>query len=315
MEASIAAHGVVQALTLLPDGDGYRILAGHRRAAAAAVLDSGRWLDNRPVTVPDIVRADLADTAADQVAVMLVENDADQRIPLTMTDRVAGYAQLAAFDLDTGEIARRVGKSKTHVTNTLRLGGMSSVVQANADAGRLSLEDVAALAEFDDDPKAATRILQDAGSSWGMKHRMADERRKRSDAARAQELQAELAEAGVKVVARPKGWPYQCAATRPADLIDPATDKPLDPDAVKTTDGFAAFIDTRSAHRSRWWSASTRPPTAMSGPPTPTTGPRPTSRPPRPPVSTQRIPVEHAHCRAEMVATTAAPHRPPRTTP
>lgn len=245
LEASIAANGVVQALTLLPDGVGYRILAGHRRAAAAAaVLDSGRWPDGRPATVPGLVRTDLVDAAADQVAVMLVENDADQRIPLTMTERAAGYAQLAAFDLDAAEIGRRVGKSTTHVAATLGLSGMSSAVQANADAGRLSLEDVAALTEFEDDPKAVTRILQDAATSWGIKHRMADERRKRADATATRNLRAELDAAGVTVVAKPKGWPYNCAAARPEDLIDPATREAPDRDAVRASDGFAAFIDT-----------------------------------------------------------------------
>jgi ParB/RepB/Spo0J family partition protein len=210
LEASIAANGVVQALTLLPDGDGYRILAGHRRAAAAvAVLDSGRWPAERPETMPGIVRADLAEAAAQQVAVMLVENDADQRTPLTVTERAAGYAQLVAFDLDAAEIGRRVGKSAAHVESALRLGRMNATVQAHADAGRLSLEDVAELVEFDDDPKVQARILEDAGSPWGIRHRMADERRRRADRKAEQDLRVELAEAGVAVVAKPKGWPFE----------------------------------------------------------------------------------------------------------
>ncbi|WP_203927882.1 ParB/RepB/Spo0J family partition protein [Virgisporangium ochraceum] len=245
LEASIAANGVVQALTLIPDADGYRILAGHRRAAAAvAVLDSGRWPENLPATVPGVVRADLADAAASQVAVMLVENDADQRTPLTVCEQAAGYAQLAAFDLDAAEIGRRLGKTVAHVEAVMRLGRMTATVRAHADAGRLSLEDVAELAEFDDDPKAMDRILKDAGSPWGIRHRIVDERRRRSDAKAEQSLRAELADAGVAVVAKPKGWPYQCAAAAATSLIDPATGVRLDPDAVRTDERFATFIDT-----------------------------------------------------------------------
>jgi ParB-like chromosome segregation protein Spo0J len=245
LEASVAANGVVQALMVVPEGDGYRVLAGHRRAAAAvAVLESGRWPQDRPATVPCVVRADLADAAVSQVAVMLVENDADQRIPLTVSERAAGYAQLAAFDLDAVEIGRRVGKSAAQVEAALRLGRMTATVQAHADAGRLSLEDVAELAGFDDDPKATARILKDAGSPWGIRHRLVDERRRRADAVAERDLRAELVDAGVAVVARPKGWPYRCAAARALDLVDPATGERLDPDVVRADERFAAFIDT-----------------------------------------------------------------------
>jgi ParB-like chromosome segregation protein Spo0J len=245
LRASIAANGVIQALTLIPDGDGYRILAGHRRAAAAvAVLEAGEWPARRPPTVPGLVRADLAAALVEQVAVMLVENDEDQRVALTVSQRAAGYAQLTAFDLDPAEIARRVGRSRAHVEAALTLRRTAAVVRDHADAGRLTLDDVAALAEFDDDPKAVARILKDAGSPWGIRHRMADERRKRTDATRERELRAELADEGVRVVARPKGWPYDCAAARAVDLTDPATGGRLDPDEVRTKDGFAAFIDT-----------------------------------------------------------------------
>jgi ParB/RepB/Spo0J family partition protein len=235
LRASIAAQGVLQALTVIPEGGGYRVVAGHRRAAAAAeAADAGEWPPGLPETVPCLVRPDLVGVAVDQVALMLVEND--QRTDLKQSERAAGYAQLAAFDLDAGEIARRTGRSSAHVLAALRLHRMDAKAKEHADAGHLTLEDVAALAEFEDDPKAVARILQGAGSSWGIKHRMADERRKRADAARVAELRVELTAAGVKIVGKPKGWPYSCVAALASQLADPDGEL-LDPEQVRRSTG------------------------------------------------------------------------------
>jgi ParB family chromosome partitioning protein len=48
---SIAAGGVLQALTVVPDEDGFCVVAGHRRTAAAAEgITAGLWPADRPTT-------------------------------------------------------------------------------------------------------------------------------------------------------------------------------------------------------------------------------------------------------------------------
>ncbi|OJF13753.1 ParB-like chromosome segregation protein Spo0J [Couchioplanes caeruleus] len=243
LQASIAAEGVLQALTVIPEsGDRFRVVAGHRRtAAASAALDAGEWNPAIAPTVPCLVRPDLAERPAEQIFAMLGEND--HRTDLTVSERSKGYAQLAAFDIAPSEIARRASIKVEHVKAAIRLDVMDDEVKAKADAGHLTFDDILALEEFEDDPEVQQRIVAAAGTSWGVRHEMATERRKRNDKVRVAELKAELETAGVREVAKPKGWPYESKAVGVARLAD-AGGKPLDVEAVKTAEGFAAFIDT-----------------------------------------------------------------------
>ncbi|MEV4705449.1 ParB N-terminal domain-containing protein [Actinoplanes sp. NPDC049316] len=246
LQASIAGEGVLQALTVIPaDGGRFRVVAGHRRtAAASAVLDAGEWNPAIAPTVPCLVRPDLADHPAEQVFAMLGENG--PRVDLTVSERSRGYAQLAAFDVPPAEIARRTGIKVEHVKASIRLDAMSNDVKAKADAGQLNLDDILALKEFEDDPEVEQRIIAAAGTSWGARHEMAVERKKRKDNERAAELKAELKAAGVREVARPKAWPYESKAVAVHRLVD-VDGKPLEVEAVKTTEGFAAFVDMQSS--------------------------------------------------------------------
>ncbi|MDG4796899.1 ParB/RepB/Spo0J family partition protein [Micromonospora sp. WMMD1082] len=243
LRASIAASGVIQALLVVPEDGGHLIVAGHRRAAAAAeALEAGDWPEDMPPTVPCLVRPDLAGVPASQVLSMLIEND--QRADITVTERAVAYAQLELFGLDTMQIARRTGRSLKHVTDSLRLVAFGEKATAAADAGKLTLDDVAQLAEFEDDPALVNKILKDVGNSWGIKHRVEEERRKRKVKEAVAKLTADLKAAGVKIVKRPKEWPHNCAMTRVTSLTT-ADGQEIDPEAVKTLDGFGALVEER----------------------------------------------------------------------
>lgn len=240
---SIAASGVLQALTVVPEDDGHRIVAGHRRAAAAAeALEAGEWPDGLTQTVPCLVRPDLVGMAPAQIVAMLVEND--QRVDLTESERAFGYAQLELFGLDVAEIARRTGRAQKHVTSALKLTKLGEAATAAADAGKLSLEDIAELEEFEDDPKTMEKILKDVGSSWGIKHKIQEERRKRQVKEAITAVTAELEAAGVKIVKKPKEWPYNCQMAR-VDQLETADGEKVDPAAVKALDGYGALIEER----------------------------------------------------------------------
>lgn len=123
---SVRELGVLQPLLVRRDGQGYELIAGERRwrAAKRAGLQD----------VPVIVR-DADDKASLEQA--LVENL--HRQDLNALEEAAAYQQLADdFELTQAKIAKRVGKSRSAVANTLRLLTLPTAVQGFVSDGRLS---------------------------------------------------------------------------------------------------------------------------------------------------------------------------------
>lgn len=123
---SVRELGVLQPLLVRKDGEGYELIAGERRwrAAKRAGLQD----------VPVIVR-EADDMASLEQA--LVENL--HRQDLNALEEAAAYQQLADdFDLTQAKIAKRVGKSRSAVANTLRLLTLPTAVQRFVSDGRLS---------------------------------------------------------------------------------------------------------------------------------------------------------------------------------
>ncbi len=118
LAASIEEHGIIQPLivTERPEG-GYHIIAGERRWRAAGLAG----LTKVPVVIKDVVPREMLELA-------LVENV--QREDLNPLEEALAYQQLSDdFDLTQEEVARRVGKSRSAVTNTLRLLRAAAEVQ------------------------------------------------------------------------------------------------------------------------------------------------------------------------------------------
>ena len=128
LAASIRTQGMVQPLIVTADGDGsYSIVAGERRwrAARRAGLEE----------VPVVVRGDLDDRSRLELA--LVENL--QRSDLNAMDEAEAYAMLQEkFRLSQEEIAIRVGKNRTTVTNALRLLRLPHEVRDLLRTGQLT---------------------------------------------------------------------------------------------------------------------------------------------------------------------------------
>jgi len=106
---SIRIHGVLQPLVVRPDGEDFVLIAGERRylASKRAGLPS----------VPVVVR-NVPEPAAYELS--LVENL--QRQDLNPVEEARAYAHLVEdFDYTHVEIANRVGKSRSAISNTLRL--------------------------------------------------------------------------------------------------------------------------------------------------------------------------------------------------
>ncbi|MRR29722.1 ParB/RepB/Spo0J family partition protein [bacterium] len=111
LAASIREHGILQPLIVSKGGqtDQYVLIAGERRWRAAKLVGL--------TVVPVIVRE-----ATDQQRLELALIENLQRSDLAPLDTAEAYRQLAEeFKLSHDEISERVGKSRTAVTNTLRL--------------------------------------------------------------------------------------------------------------------------------------------------------------------------------------------------
>lgn len=128
LAASIREHGVIQPLVVTRGerSDEYHLVAGERRLIAA------RQAGLR--SVPVIFRE--ADEQQ-RLELALIENL--QRTDLTPLEAAEAYRQLADdFNLSHAEIADRVGKSRTTVTNTLRLLKLPLVVQQALVKGHIT---------------------------------------------------------------------------------------------------------------------------------------------------------------------------------
>jgi ParB family chromosome partitioning protein len=117
LAASIEVHGVIQPLVVARSPDGYQLIAGERRWRASRLAG----LSIVPVVVKDVVPREMLELA-------LVENL--QRSDLNPLEEAMAYRQLTEeFELTQDQVARRVGKSRVAVSNTLRLLKTTRLIQ------------------------------------------------------------------------------------------------------------------------------------------------------------------------------------------
>ncbi len=148
--ASIRVRGILQPVLARPDPgrpDRFQIIAGERRwrAAQAAGLHE----------IPALVRP-LAD--AEAMVAALVENL--QRQDLNPMEEAEGYRRLLQeFSMTQDSLGESVGKSRSHVANTLRLLNLPPRVQAEVRGGGLSAGHARALLAHPEPEKAALIVI------------------------------------------------------------------------------------------------------------------------------------------------------------
>ena len=149
---SIAAQGVVQPIVVRPVDEGrYEIIAGERRWRAAQQAG----LHEVPVVVREV-----DDRTA--MAVGLIENiQRDDLNPLEESNALSRL--LNEFGLTHQEVAQAVGKSRTTVTNLLRLLDLNDDVKELVEKGALEMGHARALLGLKDDAqsKAARKVVRD----------------------------------------------------------------------------------------------------------------------------------------------------------
>ncbi len=126
LAASIEEHGIIQPLIVTRAPDGYQLVAGERRWRSARLAG----LATVPVIVKDVAPSEMLELA-------LVENV--QRSDLNALEEAMAYQQLTEeFGLTQEQVARRVGKSRVAVSNTLRLLKAARAVQESLLEDRIS---------------------------------------------------------------------------------------------------------------------------------------------------------------------------------
>lgn len=137
--ASIKEKGVIQPLVVRQQGDHYQIIAGERRWRAAQKAG----LDRLPVVIQE-VSEDWA------LEIALIENL--QREDLNPLEEAGAYRYLMdSFDLHQDEVAKRVGKDRTTVTNAVRLLRLPDGIKEDLRQGRLSMGHARALLSLEQD--------------------------------------------------------------------------------------------------------------------------------------------------------------------
>ncbi|WP_237068150.1 ParB/RepB/Spo0J family partition protein [Microbulbifer guangxiensis] len=149
---SIRAQGIMQPIVVRPVGEKFEIIAGERRWRAAQLAELDR--------VPALVR-DVPDEAA--VAMALIENI--QREDLNPVEEATALKRLQdEFELTQQQVAEAVGKSRTAVTNLLRLLSLTEEVRTFLERGDLELGHAKALLGLGGETqRAAARQVVDRG--------------------------------------------------------------------------------------------------------------------------------------------------------
>ncbi|HEY6470165.1 MAG TPA: ParB/RepB/Spo0J family partition protein [Candidatus Dormibacteraeota bacterium] len=125
---SIRLHGLLHPIVVQRDGDAYRLVAGERRLRAAQLAGVS--------SIPAIVRP-AAESGRQSLEVALTENLV--RSDLNPMEEAAAYARLSdAFGLTHEAIALRLGRTRSGVSNAIRLLNLPAPVQEAVAESRLS---------------------------------------------------------------------------------------------------------------------------------------------------------------------------------
>lgn len=149
---SISKFGLLNPVLVRPHGEGYQIIAGERRWRASRVAGLER--------IPVCVRAS---TETESLEMALIENL--QRRDLNAIEEARGYRKLlTGHQMTQAELADKVSKSRSTITNALRLLDLPEDVQELVYDGRMTAGHARAVLSVPDDEirtKLARRIVDD----------------------------------------------------------------------------------------------------------------------------------------------------------
>lgn len=135
---SIREHGILEPIVVAKTPAGYQIIAGERR-----------WRASRLVGLPKVPVIIKETTPQGMLEMAIVENV--QRVDLNPLERAQAYRRLMdEFDLTNAEIAQRVSKSPSYISNTIRLLTLPDALKDALMSGQTTEGHVRALAALED---------------------------------------------------------------------------------------------------------------------------------------------------------------------
>jgi ParB family transcriptional regulator, chromosome partitioning protein len=135
---SIRTHGVLEPIVVAKTPAGYQIIAGERR-----------WRASRLVGLPQVPVIIRETSPQGMLEMAIVENV--QRIDLNPLERAQAYKRLMdEFNLTNSEIAQRVGKSPSYISNTIRLLTLPDALKDALMSGQTTEGHVRALSALED---------------------------------------------------------------------------------------------------------------------------------------------------------------------
>lgn len=149
---SIKENGLIQPIILrkIVDKDRYEIIAGERRFRAASLIGS--------TEIPAIVKK-INNHEALEMA--LIENV--QRTDLSLIEEATGYKHLIdEFSYNQDQIAKKIGKSRSHIANLLRLLGLPKSVQKLLEEKTISMGHARAIINSLNPEQLAKKIIEEA---------------------------------------------------------------------------------------------------------------------------------------------------------
>ena len=157
LAASIREHGVIQPVLLRPAKTGFELVAGERRWRAARLAGLKQ--------IPAIVR-ELTDRQ--NMFYALIENM--QREDLNSIEEARGMEEMmSAFGLNQEETAKTIGKSRSYVTNALRLLRLPQDVQDMVMDGRLSAGHARAIAGLEGEALQLEAAVKCVENGWSVR--------------------------------------------------------------------------------------------------------------------------------------------------
>lgn len=153
LAASIKANGLLSPLSVVPNGERYRVIAGHRRLAACKQAGTGAV----PCFVLDL-------DPLQQLEAMVTENcQREQLTVLEEADAIQGMLDLGAT---TAAVAHRLGRSADYVRDRAKVASIKADVRKTRDDfDQLTIGQLMAIARYDGQPDRQERLAHAAGTS------------------------------------------------------------------------------------------------------------------------------------------------------
>lgn len=150
---SIRANGLLSPLSVVPNGERYRVIAGHRRLAACKQAGTGAV----PCFVLDL-------DPLQQLEAMVTENcQREQLTVLEEADAIQGMLDLGAT---TASVAHQLGRSSDYVRDRAKAASIDNEVRATRDDfSQLTIGQLVAIARYDGRPDLQKKLAQAAGTS------------------------------------------------------------------------------------------------------------------------------------------------------